>query len=369
MITVPGRSAVPTTNRLIRLSGLLALLIIALGCAEARRAHESISFEQLFTLESEVTIRGTADLPLFTPTKVLAAREQYYVLDRSLRQVVVYDSNGEVVGTIGQHGWGPGELISPTTFAVSERTGSVYVYDEGPDRVSAFDYSSLFQKSIAITTPSITDLQIHTTPDGEEVIAVVGMHYKYGGSQGHAALVETLDADLEAAAAGSEPIRADGFLLHRFPATVDSDGNFFVANQLDPQLYVFDAHGTLVQIEALASPSFRPFVQSMPFRDFSTETLFAEFERLKTESYSTIEALVVMNGRLLALIEQHHPVAHDAPRFTVDVYGGAGELVAYGAAAPGRFIFGQAGRVFFGSYDESGSGALTVRGYALNSGQ
>lgn len=346
---------------------LLSLLLpssIVVSCAEPPPPAEPMAFDRLFTLEDEIILNGSEDLPLFAPTKVTATRDQVYVLDRALGRVLVFDSNGTVVGNVGTRGLGPGELLSPTTFTVSGLTGALFVYDEGPDKVSIFNNSFDFVKSIALTTPAITDLQWTRSPAGDELIIVVGMHTKYG-ARGYAALIEALDPASGTVVFNSEPVRSDGFLLQRFPAAVGEPGTFFVANQLTPELHLFAEKGDLVRSVSLMSPSFQAFAQSMPLREMSTERMLAEFKRLETEAYTTIEGLVAAAGRLLVLIEQRHNEAPEKPRFILDVYNASGDLTGYGMVPPGQLLFGDANRVFFGNYDASGFGAFTIQSYAM----
>jgi hypothetical protein len=231
--------------------------------------------------------------------------------------------------------------------------------------VSIFDGSFEFVKSIALTTPAITDLQWTRTPAGDELVIVVGMHTKYGGARGYAALIEALDPISGAVVFSSAPVRSDAFLLHRFPATIGEAGTFFVANQLTPELHLFDGDGGLLRSMSLASPSFQAFAQSTPLREMSTEQMLNEFERLETEGYTTVEKLVAVAGRLLVLLEQRHNESPDQPRFTLDIYTASGNLTGYGMVPPGRLLFSDADRVFFGNYDESGFGTYTLLSYSF----
>ncbi|HEX6040131.1 6-bladed beta-propeller [Longimicrobium sp.] len=58
------------------------------------------------------------------------AAENLYVLDRLNTRVVVFDSTGRFVRTLGRRGGGPGELTAPQQMAVS-RDGEVTVSDAG----------------------------------------------------------------------------------------------------------------------------------------------------------------------------------------------------------------------------------------------
>lgn len=86
-----------------------------------------------------VPILGIAprqDEGLVDPTTIaIDANDQVYVSDRAPARILVFDSTGQFVRSIGREGRGPGEFIAPTIGAVA---GRVIVHDPQVRRLTAF---------------------------------------------------------------------------------------------------------------------------------------------------------------------------------------------------------------------------------------
>ena len=73
--------------------------------------------------------------------------ENLYVLDRMNARVVVFDSTGRFIRSMGRRGGGPGELAAPQQMAVS-RAGEVVVSDAGRRGLSIFDRNGTFSRTV-----------------------------------------------------------------------------------------------------------------------------------------------------------------------------------------------------------------------------
>lgn len=75
------------------------------------------------------------------------AADNLYILDAGNHRVVVVDTRGRLVRTIGRRGGGPGELLAPTALAVLA-DGSVAVADLGRGAFSIFDPAGAFRYNL-----------------------------------------------------------------------------------------------------------------------------------------------------------------------------------------------------------------------------
>ena len=82
--------------------------------------------------------------PVFICTDKL---NKYYVSDELLHQVIVFNSQGHVIGRLGQKGSGPGELLKPQGVAIDD-WGNVIVADSLNDRLSVFSNDGRFLRHV-----------------------------------------------------------------------------------------------------------------------------------------------------------------------------------------------------------------------------
>jgi 6-bladed beta-propeller len=80
--------------------------------------------------------------------------ENLYVLDRLNARVVVFDSTGRFVRSIGRRGGGPGEFGAPQQMAVS-RAGEVIVSDAARRGLAVFDRDGSFARTVPFAGPTL----------------------------------------------------------------------------------------------------------------------------------------------------------------------------------------------------------------------
>ena len=73
-------------------------------------------------------------------------------------RVAMFDKNGDIVGSFGEPGTGPGQFNTPHTIA-ADKDGNIYVGDRGNGRIQVFDHTGKFLRMITqmndVTLPSV----------------------------------------------------------------------------------------------------------------------------------------------------------------------------------------------------------------------
>ena len=100
------------------------------------RVYDRDTAQPVFTIPRDGQIESAR---LFSPTNLdLHAGHGLYVSDSGAFRVQQYDLEGNYLGTIGEHGDGPGQFARPKGLAV-DRDGVLYVVDAAMQVVQMFD--------------------------------------------------------------------------------------------------------------------------------------------------------------------------------------------------------------------------------------
>jgi len=139
----------------------------AFALAQAAPGHEVLAFEptSAFRLDRIMTIGGAIapDEQLFGSVggASFAADGSILVTDRQERRVAQYDASGKLIRYFGQQGSGPGEFLSPGRISAYE--SEIAVFDEALGRVTVFDSSGTYLRSIPVPEgPMISDMRVPT---------------------------------------------------------------------------------------------------------------------------------------------------------------------------------------------------------------
>lgn len=99
---------------------------------------------------------GTPEQPLLKVAKVQAVESgDIFVLDWGALSVVKFNSDGKLIERFGKgRGRGPGEMLSPTDFAVTEGD-QVWVLDPGQGRIAVFNSVGEPARTIPVTLPAL----------------------------------------------------------------------------------------------------------------------------------------------------------------------------------------------------------------------
>jgi len=72
----------------------------------------------------------------------------FFILDRKIETVFVFNSNGKFVSKIGNKGKGPGEYIRPSKFIVNKRKSLIKIYDSSQCKIITFDFNGKLIREI-----------------------------------------------------------------------------------------------------------------------------------------------------------------------------------------------------------------------------
>ena len=132
----------------------LFILVLAFGSCKEQKSvpdgcirfdlSESLSDtlnvqDRIYPLEL-IALETTEESLLGSVDKLIEAYGRYYVLDHMRKCVLVFDSTGKFLHSVGRVGQGPGEYSDLSDFIVDEKTGflylltntsTIYAYDDG----------------------------------------------------------------------------------------------------------------------------------------------------------------------------------------------------------------------------------------------
>lgn len=147
------------------LAVFIGAVVASIGCGGPTTTNAAPSWA-IATLEPVVSEESAA---LTLPYDLdLDAAGTVYVLDRRERRVLVVSPQGEIGGTIGSPGRGPGELQAP--LALGAVGGQVRVLDYGNARVSVFSPAGELRQEIAFAPRGVPS-GVAFAPDGAITLA------------------------------------------------------------------------------------------------------------------------------------------------------------------------------------------------------
>lgn len=152
--------------------GLLFLLVCCgqvIGCGgPADPEILAKPFDEVFEFEREVLLRDDPDAPLGGPAGLSVWQGRIVIPDQMLANVKVFDSEGQLLLTLGGRGEGPGEFAWPTG-AAALPDGRLAIYDAGLQRMSFFSENGDFLDSW--TNPVPHGRSFTVLPDGRIAFA------------------------------------------------------------------------------------------------------------------------------------------------------------------------------------------------------
>ena len=205
-------------------SGLLLASFVAAGSALAadiptgspnpQAEHEWLS------MPSDVSINGDG---------------QTYVVDGGNHQVVIYDTLGAKILTLGMMGSEDGQLMNPLGIGIS-RKGEVWITDRGNERLVMFDAKGRFKTALELEADGedVVPIDVAVGPKGKELFVT--------DNASHRVTVFSTKGEFLRAWGGEGEY--DG--QFQYPATIDIDaaGNLYVVDVLNARVQKFDAAGT-----------------------------------------------------------------------------------------------------------------------------
>lgn len=230
---------------------VLLFLTFALGISAGvrdARALETRGLQHLFDLTA------AENTPLSLPSDVAVAPDgRIYVVDGNNDRVVVYNTEGKFLSTIGSKGTADGQLSSPIGIDVDNK-GDIYVADSGNYRLQVFNAAGKFIRQIPLQEKHVRIKPVDVAVDNaKQILYVTGntnhkvMRYsingKYLGAWGHR---------------GNNPGE------FRYPATitVSDEGLIYVVDVLNSRVQIFERNGNVLTVAGswgvLPGQLFRP---------------------------------------------------------------------------------------------------------------
>ena len=162
----------------------------------------------------------------------IGADDSVFVADTYYNRIQVFDNNGKFIKAFGSLGSEPGQFSSPSGIAIDKSTGNVYVADSGNGRIQIFDstgeYLSEFRTKAQAMEPYFSIIH-----DGYLILSDNAQHkiHKFDLNNGsHLS---------EFGGVGEDPGKFRG----PRGIAVDSNGNFWIADNYNNRIQKFDSDG------------------------------------------------------------------------------------------------------------------------------
>ncbi len=138
----------------------LLFLLIFVSCSNSIKKENKSSSLKLDFIGNDIQysdiIQNTQLIMLETRPECLisevsqleVADSLFFILDRKIETVFVFNSNGKFVSKIGNKGKGPGEYIRPSKFIVNKRKSLIKIYDSSQCKIITFDFNGKLIREI-----------------------------------------------------------------------------------------------------------------------------------------------------------------------------------------------------------------------------
>jgi len=180
--------------------------------------------------------------PLSMPTDVVVTPNgNVVVVDGGNDRIVMFDSDGDFIRSIGHTGSGKSMFSAPLGIGV-DNSGHIYVADSGNYRIQVFhsDGSYLFEIPTIYKKKSIRPVDVAISPGGDKVYVT--------GSSNHSVMIYSLTrvfSHMLLKVFGGEGSNPAEF---RYPATIvcTKEGDLYVTDVLNSRIQKFDEKGKLL---------------------------------------------------------------------------------------------------------------------------
>lgn len=240
------------------------------------------------------------DTVLVNPAQIQVDADSWFVLDFGAATVFQFSFSGNVVGSWGTYGEGPGELAAPTDFFLSE-AGEIWVLDPGNGRIEVFNRHSGSTRTVPL---HVSGFRMIPSEQGALIQTMSGGHL-FARVDSAGVVTREMGTVVEGQDRPGIGLSIEGRLSH------DADGTIYYVASRAGFIGAFDPLGTV--------GFFRPTVTRRAFPSIRR----ARDGTIRTESPSegpTIlhHALTVSGSSVFVLARV--PSTEDAPVFAVDRY-------------------------------------------------
>lgn len=336
-------------NSLIIANSFLLLIWIDYGYAQVR--PKKGIFEQLFQFERQVIVQGDTSNTIYSAWNPLIVADKIYMADYLGNQIFIYDQLGKTILKIGKKGKGPEEFIMPYGFFLDKK-GNLYVNDRGNARVQIFDPSLKLMK--LIMAPGQNEKIFLTNDENKPNIITIGVSNKH--------LIHQYDLNGKLINSFA-PIEKE-FVIYSWAATIDEDGNLYLINVLETNLYIFNRDYRIQGFIKLFSPSMRFLQKDLSKEPASKAELFAYVKALNEEEHTRIQDIFIHKGLLFVLLRY---ITKTGDKFILDIYNLKGELILYGIEFLDQICF-VSDKIYAFKYDaETEYGRVIFKSYQFKS--
>lgn len=193
-------------------------------------------------LQHKFDLSHAGDSPLALPSDIaIAPGGNIYIVDGGNHRVVVYDSDGTYLRTIGSEGSAEGKFSGPMGITVDKRE-RIYVADTNNHRIQIFRSNGQFlrQFSVKLKGKNIRPIDIAVSPSGDKVYVT--------GNTNHKVMVYSLTYTLSGVHLTNWGGNGTNPGEFRYPATIaiNSKGRVYVVDVLNSRVQQFDEKGKLL---------------------------------------------------------------------------------------------------------------------------
>lgn len=283
-----------------------------------------------------------------------------YIADAAAYAIVMVDSEGKLVRTIGRKGQGPGEFQSLSALRVIAGD-RLAVYDRTNRRLSTIDPEGRLVRDMSLAAhPDLFTAQIDSRGD------IFGIELSMDGSVRAQALLKissdgTASARLASATRRLAPDGSSRLFTTRLDFRLTPNDGVVWGNQADYVLLILDRDG---RPKARIEKAYEP----LEVRDRDIETELSRLGRPRSERAKFAAPdhfppfnmlLVADDGRIFARVRERTP---RGVQFAYDVFDGGG-LYLYRMRLPGTPVLIKAGRLY--ALEEDDEGAILIKRYVM----
>ena len=351
--------------RLRSAPGLIVMAIAALtaGCNDSGRVPTA-AFDDLFDPADTVMLAEPDSAPItgirdFVPTE----DGRFVMIDRARPEVRLYDSNGQLMRTVGRFGDGPGEFRRPLAAATS-RDGQLFIADSQTHLITRFNGDMAYDTAFAM--PGLSISRMDFTRDGTLFTVVLNdpnsSHDFFGALLG-------IDGALKAGFHAIDPRIWSVPYWPSFsgPRGAASDTIIVMGNNMFYPFQVYNASGDLVREFGDPPPFWRDAAHPEPGAFIGVEGR----ERLQTwlTDHTTISSVGIYRDSAVVVVHaQPQPQPTDiyaSSDISLDIYDIGGTKLWEDIRVPGRVL--RTGRFLY-VLEKEPPDPWTVVKYRLRSG-
>jgi 6-bladed beta-propeller len=277
------------------------------------------AFASVFKHIGDINLQGiqSNDALAFT----INSTGSIYVIDRMHKHVKQYDSNGQLIRTIGSSGNMPGQFSLAWSLACDQQD-RLYVLDVNQSRVHMFDKDGVFQKSITFSSIGTPGITLAVANSGDIYIGVFAVGLKFASGNPDKFYIHKYDQDGNHTSSffpmDDRVERMNLSVAGGVRFNIDPSGNLYAVQQVNPQFFKFSPNGQLLGQFGKAPDFYKApimFPRQLPKDKSQVDALLAKWTQL-INIFTLHPDLVLLTYRI-----------HSPEEYALEVYNETGNLV------------------------------------------